>query len=59
MKQMSKIIFCDRCGSEIKDPSTCKMYRSHGPFYDTIYICKDCDNFNKKKKEDPEEDDRK
>jgi hypothetical protein len=39
---MNKIIYCDACGEEIRDLSTCKMYPSGGPHYDTIYICKEC-----------------
>ena len=34
--------YCEHCGKTITDFSKTKVYRSGGPYYETVYICYDC-----------------
>lgn len=51
---MNKSIYCEACGCEIYDTSRCSMYRSAGPYYETVYICEDCADSNKNDIEEAE-----
>lgn len=39
--------YCEVCGAEIRDFDKADSYRSGPPYYETIYICEDCNGRKK------------
>ena len=46
--------YCEHCGKELNDisESSCKIYRSGPPYYETVYICRECLNIGKEDEAD-------